>query len=112
MMPATIRKGLGRLRRRERLLRLAWGAARWLALAVTVLALACLTDWVIDRFRDTPWAVRAAMTFFQAALWAAAAFMLVLRPVLARLSDSRLALWVEGKAPQLGHRLISTVQFH
>ncbi len=112
MVPATIRKQLGRLRRREKLLRLAWGASRWLALAAAVLALACLTDWLIDRVRDTPWPLRAFMSFFQVGLWATAAFFLVLRPLFARLSDSKLALWVEGKAPHLEHRLISTVQFH
>ena len=40
-------------------------------------------------------------------LWATAAFFLVLRPVFARLSDSRLALWVEDRAPQLEHRQLN-----
>jgi hypothetical protein len=112
MVPRTIKRGLARLRWRERWLRLSWGAVRWLALAFAALALCCLTDWVIDRFADTPWPLRALMLTAQAGLWAAAAFLLVLLPVCRRLSDSRLALWVEDRDPRLGHRLISTVQFH
>ncbi len=112
MVPRTIKRGLARLRRRERGLRLAWGAARWLALALAALALCCLTDWVIDRFTDTPWPLRAFMLTAQAGLWGASAFLLVLLPICRRLSDSRLALWVEDREPRLEHRLVSTVQFH
>jgi hypothetical protein len=112
MVPRTIKRGLARLRWRERWLRLSWGSVRWLALAVAALVLCCLADWVIDRFTETPWPLRALMLMAQAALWAGAAFLLVLWPVLRRLSDSRLALWVEQSEPRLGHRLISTVQFH
>src|SRR5262245_19409870 len=97
MVPPTIRRGLSRLRWRERVLRLAWGAARWLALALAALGLCCLADWVIDRFTDTPWPLRVVMLAAQVLLWAGAAFLLVLRPLAARLSDSRLALWVEAR---------------
>jgi hypothetical protein len=112
MVPPTIKHGLSRLRWRERFLRLSWGAARWLALALVALGLCCLADYVIDRFTDTPWPLRVLMLGGQAALWAGAAFLLVLRPLAARLSDSRLALWVEARDRRLEHRLISTVQFH
>src|SRR5436853_4016167 len=105
MVPSTIRKRLTSLRRRERLLRLIWGAARWVALAVVVLALFCLTDWLIDRVTDTPWLLRWAMFGGQALLWAGAALFLILVPLVRRLSDSRLALWVEDKTPGLNHRL-------
>jgi hypothetical protein len=112
MVPRTIKRGLARLRWRERWLRLSWGLARWLALALAALALCCLTDWLLDRYAETPRALRAAMLLAQAGLWAAAVFFLVLRPFCARLPDSRLALWVEDKDPRLEHRLISTVQLN
>src|SRR5262245_28717813 len=112
MVPRTIKRGLARLRRRERWLRLSWGLARWLALALAALALCCLTDWLLDRYAETPWPLRAAMFLAQAGLWSAALFFLILRPFFARLPDSRLALWVEAKDPRLEHRLISTVQLN
>src|SRR5262249_44713801 len=105
MVPRTIKRGLARLRWRERWLRLAWGLARWLALALAARALCCLTDWLFDRYADTPWALRAVMYLAQAGLGGVAAFVLVLRPFFARLPDSSLALWVEAKDPRLEHRL-------
>src|SRR5262249_20154036 len=53
MIPRTIRVNLNRLRRRERLLALAWGAACWLAIVLISLLAACLVDWLIDREIDT-----------------------------------------------------------
>lgn len=41
---------LNRWRAVERLIRLAWGAGRWVAVVGAVLALACLTDWLADRY--------------------------------------------------------------
>jgi hypothetical protein len=41
---------LHRWRSVERLVRLAWGGGRWVALVGAVLALACLTDWLADRY--------------------------------------------------------------
>lgn len=112
MVPRTIRKHLARLRRRERGLRLVWGAARWLALALAALAGACLVDYLIDRTMPTPWALRGLLVFLQAALSLSACALLILWPLTRRLSDSRLALMVEDKTPALGHRLISTVQLN
>ena len=40
MIPRTILHNLSRLRRRERLLAFAWGAAQWLAVVVVALAVA------------------------------------------------------------------------
>lgn len=34
----------------ERLVRLAWGAGRWIAIVGAVLAFACFTDWLADRY--------------------------------------------------------------
>jgi hypothetical protein len=112
MVPATIRRQLARLRRRERGLRLLWGATRCLAVALPVLAGACLLDWWIDLRSDTPWTVRATMLVAQAVLWATLGVVFVIRPLCQRLSDSRLALWVESRAPTLSHRLISAVQLN
>ncbi len=41
---------LTRWRLVERAVRLAWGAARWAAVVGAVLAAACLTDWLADRY--------------------------------------------------------------
>src|SRR2546423_12089353 len=82
MVPSTILRQLARLRWRERLLRFSWGSARWLAVALIVLALACLADWLGDRFTDTPWGLRYAVAGLQILV---AAFLLavwVARPVL------------------------------
>lgn len=112
MVPRIILTQLARLRRRERALGVAWGFSRWLALVLVVLAAACLTDWLIDRRQDTPWNLRVGLLTAQAVLWLAAALILIARPLFRRLSDRRLALFVEEKDPSLQHRLISTVQLH
>jgi hypothetical protein len=112
MIPRTIRSNLAGLRRRERLLALVWGGARWLAVVVGLLLVGALIDWFIDRDRDTPWAVRYAVFGVQAAVAIVTAYWFVLRPQLRRLGDSELALWVEDRAPHLGHRLISAVQLN
>ncbi|MDA1016164.1 MAG: hypothetical protein O3A00_17120 [Planctomycetota bacterium] len=111
-LPKTIRRQLARLRCRERTLRLCWGAARWLAIVSTVLALACLMDWTIDRLQDTPWGLRASAFFVQAVLWTALGWLLVIRPLVARLSDRYLALRVEDRMPKLDHRLITAVELN
>jgi hypothetical protein len=89
-----------------------WGTARWLTLAGVVLTVACLIDWVVDLRQDTPRALREGMLVTQAGLWVLSALVLVLVPVLRRLSNNRLALFVEEKIPDLDHRLISAVQLN
>jgi hypothetical protein len=112
MVPRTILRQLARLRRRERGLAFLWGSARALALATTVLIFACLADWVIDRWQDTPWLLRCLLLGGQAVLWLGLTVLLILRPLLRRLQDSRLALHVEARIPTLQHRLISAVQLN
>ncbi|MBV9125913.1 MAG: hypothetical protein JO112_21390, partial [Planctomycetes bacterium] len=112
MVPRTILRQLARLRRRERLLRLTWGGARWLALAAAVLTVACLTDWLVDRRQETPWTLRYSLLGVQAALWSLTGILWIFRPLLGRLSDGTLALWVEDRVHRLGHRLISAVQLN
>src|SRR5688572_15413471 len=110
MIPPSIHQNLSRLRRRERLIVLATGAAYWLALVLGALILACAIDWLIDRNRDTPRAVRRLLLAIQVLLAGAAALWWLVRPQLKRLPDDALALWVEERQPGLAHRLITTVQ--
>ncbi len=110
MIPPIIQTNLARLRRRERLLALAFGFACWLALVLVALALACFVDWLIDRERDTPWEVRRLLLALQVLIAGAAGYVFLLRPQLRRLPDATLALWVEDKQPALAHRLITAVQ--
>jgi len=112
MVPPTILSNLSSLRSRERLLTLAWGLACWLALALVLLVLCCFVDWLIDRWQDTPMAVRYGLLGIQAvsAFITAIAFLLV--PQIRRLPDALLALWVEDKIRDFDHRLISAVQLN
>jgi hypothetical protein len=112
MLPPIIKRKLSALRWWECSLRLSWGAARWLVLVLALLALACLTDWLIDRFFQTPWAFRVLMFLGQVAIGLAAAALLLVRPLTRRLSDNDMTLMVEDRHPELHHRLISVVQFH
>jgi hypothetical protein len=112
MIPTPIQKQLKGLRRRERCLRFVWGVARWLALVLIALALACLIDWLIDRAEETPLVIRQLLLAAQIGLGIAAIAYLVVWPLLGALPLSKLALWIEEKVPRLGQRLISTVQFH
>jgi hypothetical protein len=112
MVPRIILRKLRRLRRREALLRLTWGLARLLTLAFVLLACACLTDWLIDRYQETPWEIRLLLLGMQvvAAALALAYFLGV--PLSRRPGYAELALRVEEKVPSLGHRLISAVQLN
>jgi hypothetical protein len=112
MQPQAILKQLSNLRWRERWTRLAWGLCRFVAVAIVVLTLACLLDWWIDRRQDTPWALRVVLLVGQVALWTGLGLMWVIRPQAQRLRDDDLALWVESRLPQFGHRLISAVQLN
>lgn len=112
MIPPILHRKLGQLRRWESTLRFLWGSSRWLVLVLALLALACLTDFVIDRFYATPWPLRLAMFLGQIVIGLLAAGLLIAWPLSRGLSDDELALQVEDKYPLLHHRLISVVQFH
>ncbi len=112
MVPASIRRNLAGLRRRERLLTFVWGAACWLAIVLLLLFVCGLIDWLIDRQRDTPLLVRLGMFIVQGGFAFLAGLLFVLWPQVRRLSDVLLALWVEEKMPQFEHRLISAVQLN
>lgn len=111
MVPRSLQRQMNRLRRRERLLRLAWAAARCLTVFSVVLAAACLIDFVVDLYRDTPRWLRLGLLGGQIVLWLTGGFF-VLRLLARRLSDTEVALWIEDKLPELGHRLISAVQLN
>lgn len=110
-MPAIIRGLLNRLRGRERLLGLAWAAARAVAVVALLFIAACMLDWTLDRWGDTPFAARVALLAVQVVVWALALVFIAL-PLVRRWTDDRLALWIEEKVPALGHRLISAVQLN
>ena len=59
---------LRRWRFRERLVRLAFGVGRLLGVVLVVLGLACLADWVYDRYADVPFALRVLAAGGQVAL--------------------------------------------
>jgi hypothetical protein len=113
MVPSSIRYRLGQLRLRESSLRLAWGLARCLVLVAVLLAVACLIDWAIDHWQETPWPLRFAMFVGQAMAAASALLIFVVVPVVVRRpGNAELALMVEEKHPALAHRLISAVQLN
>jgi len=112
MVPQKILDGLARVRARERMLRLAWGAARTLALTAGAMLLACLIDWLVDLRTETPSTLRGFLLLAQVALWAGAAGVLIVGPLLKRLDDGDTALWVEGRFPEFGHRLITAVELN
>lgn len=112
MIPRMILDRLAGLRRREKSLRLAWGAARWGALVVAAVLFGCLVDWAWDRSDDTPRVVRVGLLALSIGAAAYGLIAWVLAPLFRRLSDDVLALWVEEKTPTLQHRLISAVQLN
>ena len=80
-MDALIRQ-LKRWQTRERLLRLAWGVARLVAVVAMGLFVACSIDWIVDRYRETPFLLRFAMTTVQLAAFGAAAYVFPDKPIL------------------------------
>jgi hypothetical protein len=112
VIPQVILDRLERVRRTERSVRAIWGLGRALAGAVVALFAAALLDWTIDRWTDTPSALRVLLLLAQLGLWAGSAWILVLKPWLAPWEDRDVALWVEERSPELGHRLITAVQLN
>jgi hypothetical protein len=112
MIPPILLAKLTQLRQRERLLRLAWGGARLVSLVLSVFILACLLDWLVDMWDETPWGLREFMFGAQAVLAGVAIFWFLLVPQLRRLRYEKLALLVESKRPELQHRLISALELN
>jgi hypothetical protein len=95
---------------REWFFRLAWGVARFLAVGVVAVTLACFTDWLIDRYTDTPYGLRVLMTAGQVVLFAASAYLLVWR--LRVPSLDALAGRAEDAVKEFGHRLVTALQLN
>ncbi len=112
MIPPIVLSRLDRVRRAEKSVLLAWGLGRSLAGAAAALLGACLLDWTIDLWVDTPGGLRVLLLLGHLALWAGLAWTLVLRPFLSPWSDREVALWVEGHVPALGDRLITAVELN
>lgn len=112
MVPAPILHKLARLRRRELLLRLVWGGARWLAVILGLLLAGALIDLGVDRFQTTPLVLRFLISLVQIGTGGWLLWAWLARPLLHQPTDSELALVVEDKTPSLQHRLISAVQLN
>lgn len=101
---------LKRWQARERFFRLAWGLSRLAAVVLTALTAACLVDWVIDRYQDTPTAVRVLLAFGQLVLLAVATVGLLFRLRVPSLDV--LAGRAETAHPEFGHRLVTALQLN
>lgn len=112
MIPQIIQAKLAGLRGRERLLTLAWGMARWLAIVLVLLLAAGFVDWLLDRDQDTPWLLRWLLFLCQISVAVGAGAWLVLWPLAKRANDAALSLRVEDRYPELGHRLITAVELN
>jgi hypothetical protein len=110
LIPTTSLSKLARLRGRERVIRVVWGFVRWLALALTLFALAAIADWWIDKYRDTPSWVRVILTALQLIICSVAALFWIVLPWFRGPSLIRLAKRVEEKLPEFDHRLITAIQ--
>lgn len=112
-MPSTPQTSLAKLRRlrgRERVFLVLWGATRWLAFALTLLTLAVVTDWWIDKYRETPMWVRVPLTLLQVVGYAVAALVWVVWPWARGPGLIPLARRVEENIPEYDHRLITAIQ--
>ena len=101
---------LGRLRGYERLFHVAWGIVRWATLAAVLVAIATYIDWRVDKDRETPFALRAALSGFQGFLLAIAGLFWLLLPWARGPSLIKLARRIEDGVPEFGHRLVTSIQ--
>ncbi len=127
---------LDRWRLLERVVRLAWGGARWLAIVLCVLGVACALDWAIDRYSgsqtwrdilksswvftgidplaagETPYWFRLLMTAGQLALAGGLAYVLLIRPWVRTPDIDTLASSAEQAYPEFDHRLVTAIQLN
>ncbi len=101
---------LKRWQARERFCRLAWGLSRVAAVVLAALATACLVDWLVDRYRDTPMLLRGAMAFGLLAVFAVAVVGFLFRLRVPSLDV--LAGRAEVAHPEFGHRLVTALQLN
>jgi len=100
------------LQGRELFLRLFWGAGRFIAVVLFALAIACLTDYTIDRTRETPYWLRVLLTGAQTLLALTIAYLVIWRPWRKLPTLDVFAADVEAKIPSFGHRLVSAIQLN
>jgi hypothetical protein len=134
-MKSVIRQ-LHAWRFRERLIRVAWGGARWFAILGSVLAFACLADWLVDRYSgsqgwrnffrkswvfsnldplgigETPIWFRFLMTLAQLALGGTLAYYFLVRPWVRTPPVDDLATQAEKAYPAFDHRLVTAIQLN
>lgn len=103
---------LRRWRFREQMVRLGWGASRWVAAVASVLAVACLADWIYDRYADVPMWLRVLATVTQAVLAAGFAVVFLVRPWVRTPPVDDLALRAERAIPEFDHRLVTALQLN
>ena len=110
-MPVRILQLLQRLYWREMAQRLTWAGARVVAISLGLLLLCCLIDWWVDRWEDTPYALRVTLLVVQA-LTLLGGLVFLGGTLANRLTPDALALWIEERVPALGHRLITALQLN
>lgn len=110
-MNSVIRQ-LARWWRLEFLLRAVWGAARWVAIALAVLALACFGDWYYDRDADTPRWLLGLGLGTQLLLSAGLVLLFLVRPLRRTPKFDDLATRAERAIPELDHRLVTALQLN
>jgi hypothetical protein len=110
--PFHLLKRLKDLARYERRLRLMWGLARCIGVVGAVLVACCFVDWLVDRWQETPEALRWLLRCGLMATGSGCLYWWLVRPLGRGLSPAALALWVETRDPRHGHRLISAVQLN
>jgi hypothetical protein len=98
------------LRGRERLFHVAWGVARWLTVAIAVIAICTFIDWRVDKYRETPTWLRTGLTIIEALVLLITGFFWLVRPWTKGPSIIRLARRVEEGVPEFGHRLVTSIQ--
>ncbi len=106
----TLIHNLRSWQRHEWLYRVMWGSARLALLVVIGLTLACFTDWLVDRSRDTPMWLRVLLSFTQVVGYSLAAYFFLFR--LGVPSIDSLAFRAEKAIPEFDHRLVTALQLN
>ncbi|MCE9563633.1 MAG: hypothetical protein K8U57_16455 [Planctomycetes bacterium] len=132
----SVLKQLSQWRFREQALSFAWGVARWFAIFAVVLALACATDWIVDRYSGsaswrkalrstrilapsdplavghTPFGLRLMMTAGQITLTGLLVYYFIVRPLRRTPAVDELAGRAEKAYKEFDHRLVTAIQLN
>lgn len=112
MISVKIQQQLSSFRTREAMIRLAWGLAAWIAIALIMLGIACGIDRWVDRYQETPSLLRWTLSIGQVVLNLGFFYMLVIRPLARVPSVDVLAGRVEDRVPEYRHRLVTALQLN